>query len=153
MKQLSYKKGSLFQAAKPGAILVHACNAEGSWGAGIALQFKKKYPKAYKDYSDWCQKDPEELVGSYLNLKDSELTITCLFTSSGYGERKDTRDEIILNTVKSIKDFIMTVPYKGVINSPKINAGLFKIPWKDTEKIIKGCLELRPDVSWVVWEV
>jgi len=31
--------------APHGAILVHACNTLGSWGAGIALAFRGKYPE------------------------------------------------------------------------------------------------------------
>lgn len=149
---VSYKKGSVFKAG-PNAILVHACNAQGSWGAGVALQFKKKYPKAFEEYKNWCEKSPEALVGSYLKLKDGEAVIGCLFTSAGYGERKDTPEDILKNTKTSVRDFIMTLPYKAVVNSPKINAGLFNVPWKQTEEIIKACLQDRPDIQWVVWEI
>jgi len=150
-ENLTYKRGDLFKAAKPGAVLVHACNASGVWGAGIALQFKKKYPDAFNQYKSWCDKDPEELVGSYLKLKDKEVTITCLFTSAGYGERKDTEELIVKQTTSSIKNFLHSLPYKTVVNSPKINAGLFRIPWATTEKIIKHCLLDRPDIEWVVY--
>lgn len=149
---ISYRKGSVFKAG-PGAILAHACNAQGSWGAGVALQFKKKFPKAFEDYKKWCEKDPEVLVGSYLKLKEETNTVVCLFTSAGYGDRKDTPEDILKNTETAVRDFIMTVPYKGVVHSPKINAGLFNVPWNKTEAIIKSCLNNRPDVQWVVWEI
>lgn len=147
-----YRKGSLFKAAEPGAVLVHACNTQGSWGAGIAAQFKKKYPQAYNDYKNWCEKYPDELIGSYIKLKDKDTTIGCLFTSSGYGDKKDPQETILENTRKSIQAFIHTLPYRAVVNSPKINAGLFKVPWKETEKIIKTCLLERNDITWVIWE-
>jgi ADP-ribose 1''-phosphate phosphatase len=148
-----YRKANLFKAAEPGAILLHSCNASGAWGAGIALQFKKKYPQAYKEYSTWCEKGPEELVGSYLKFKDKEVTIACLFTSAGYGDKKDSEELIVKNTQKSIIAFLHSLPYRAVVNSPKINAGLFKIPWSTTEKIIKHCLLDRPDITWVVYEI
>ena len=40
---LSYAKASLF-ASPPRTLLCHATNAQGSWGAGIALAFKKILP-------------------------------------------------------------------------------------------------------------
>jgi ADP-ribose 1''-phosphate phosphatase len=147
-----YRRANLFKAAEPGAILLHACNASGSWGAGIALQFKKRFPNAYKEYSNWCQKGPEELVGSYLKFKDKDVTIVCLFTSAGYGDKKDSEETIVKNTLKSVKAFIHSLPYRAVVNSPKINSGLFNVPWATTEKIIKHCLLDRTDVTWVVYE-
>lgn len=147
-----YRKGSLFKAAEPNAVLAHACNASGAWGAGIAKQFATKYPKALKEYKDWCEKNPEELVGSYLKLRDNEVVIACLFTSAGYGDQKDDEETILKNTHKAIQAFLCSIPYRGVVNSPKINSGLFKIPWKRTEEVIKACLLDRPDVTWVVWE-
>lgn len=153
MSQLVYKKGSLFQAAEPNAVLLHACNTKGSWGAGIAQQFKFKYPKAFEQYADYCKEIPsEELIGSYVKLQDEGITIACLFTSVDYGDKKDSIDSILKNTKSSVVDFLATMPYKATVHSPKINAGLFKVPWKDTERIIKACLEDRPDVTWVVWE-
>lgn len=148
---LIYNKGSLFKAVEPGAILLHSCNASGAWGAGIALQFKKKYPDAYKQYQSWCSKDPEELVGSYLKLKDKDVTIACLFASAGYGEHKDDESTIVKNTYSGIKSFLHSLPYRAVVNSPKFNSGLFKVPWDTTEKIINHCLLDRPDVTWVIW--
>ncbi|KAJ4484254.1 hypothetical protein C8J55DRAFT_510142 [Lentinula edodes] len=35
-------------------VLVHACNTVGSWGAGIALAFKDRYPEQYELYRQWC---------------------------------------------------------------------------------------------------
>ncbi|KAH7871177.1 uncharacterized protein C8R40DRAFT_1174874 [Lentinula edodes] len=33
-------------------VLVHACNTVGSWGAGIALAFKDRYPEQYELYRE-----------------------------------------------------------------------------------------------------
>lgn len=147
-----YRKGSLFNAASNGAVLTHACNASGVWGAGIAKKFAIKYPIAFNEYKNWCEKDPNILVGSYLKIKDSNITITCLFTSAGYGDTKDSEQTILENTEKSIKALLHSMPYRSVINSPRINAGLFKVPWEKTEKIIKACLLDRPDIMWIIWE-
>ncbi|KAL4766491.1 uncharacterized protein BDW70DRAFT_126080 [Aspergillus foveolatus] len=46
-------EGDLFDAPD-GTALIHACNCLGSWGAGIAGAFRKKYPAAYEIYESHC---------------------------------------------------------------------------------------------------
>ncbi|GAB1734231.1 hypothetical protein NU195Hw_g3462t1 [Hortaea werneckii] len=59
-------KGDIF-AAPSNSLLIHACNCEGSWGAGIAKAFKTHYPSAYEVYHAHCTShDPEELIGTAL---------------------------------------------------------------------------------------
>ncbi|KAJ6137112.1 Appr-1-p processing [Penicillium samsonianum] len=45
--------GDLFDAPN-GAALIHACNCQGVWGAGIARAFRERYPAAYKIYRNHC---------------------------------------------------------------------------------------------------
>ncbi|KAI7129428.1 hypothetical protein KC316_g16574 [Hortaea werneckii] len=59
-------KGDIF-STPPNTLLIHACNCEGSWGAGIAKAFKSHYPSAYQIYHDHCiSHTPEELIGTAL---------------------------------------------------------------------------------------
>ncbi|KAI6905562.1 hypothetical protein KC318_g12088 [Hortaea werneckii] len=64
-------KGDIF-SAPPNTLLIHACNCEGSWGAGIAKAFKTHYPSAYEIYHDHCTSHtPEELIGTALLIPTS----------------------------------------------------------------------------------
>ncbi|OKO97771.1 ADP-ribose 1''-phosphate phosphatase [Penicillium subrubescens] len=61
--------GDLFDAPE-GSGLIHACNTEGSWGAGIAQAFKERYPAAYRIYQSHCRgyarsKEPVEIVSAF----------------------------------------------------------------------------------------
>ncbi|KAL2006832.1 hypothetical protein VTN00DRAFT_9500 [Thermoascus crustaceus] len=47
-------EGDLFDAPD-GAVLIHACNCKGSWGAGIARAFRDKYPAACEVYRSHCR--------------------------------------------------------------------------------------------------
>ncbi|KAJ5673637.1 hypothetical protein N7507_002764 [Penicillium longicatenatum] len=49
------RPGNLFDAP-PRSALIHACNARGSWGAGIAREFALKYPWAFTEYRKHCLK-------------------------------------------------------------------------------------------------
>jgi ADP-ribose 1''-phosphate phosphatase len=65
-------------------LLVHACNCIGSWGAGIAYQFKKRYPIAYDIYHKHCIPNGtvKNILGSCLIIPpydDKHQQIYCLF--------------------------------------------------------------------------
>ncbi|KAL2116400.1 hypothetical protein VTJ04DRAFT_8568 [Mycothermus thermophilus] len=59
-KKMSYRirildrAGDFFSAPR-GAVLIHACNALGVWGGGIAAAFADRYPEAYRAYRAHCR--------------------------------------------------------------------------------------------------
>lgn len=153
---LQYKRGDLFSASGPNIVLVHACNCKGSWGAGIATQFRRNFPLAHKDYQELCHKHDSRLLGMgvYHKRNDStETPVGYLFTSLNYGKAKDSKHNILKNTKKSITCLLNVLPKDTEVCSPKINAGLFAVPWEETEQVIVQCLKTRPDVKWTVYEL
>lgn len=154
---IEYRKGDLFDSEEP-AVLVHACNCMGVWGSGIAAQFYEYFHEAYEGYRDYCiYSNPDEIVGTCWVSEDMtyRLPVACLFTSKGYGRNRDSKDKILHATSLSLQDFFKD--YQGVIekykviHSPKINAGLFGVPWEETEAVIKRLLP--KGVKWVVFEL
>jgi len=129
-------KGNLFDADK-GSLLVHACNTEGAWGAGIAATFNRLYPSYYKAYQAHCQLKGNALLGSCLILNGKWHRVGCLFTSTGFGKRALYQDEILDNTRKSLVDLFNQVSDTDVVNMPKINSGLFRVPWDKTLAIVE----------------
>lgn len=105
MSKLTYITGDIF-SAPPNTILVHACNTQGSWGAGIALAFQKKFPAQFKVYEDYCAKNGEASVGKCLLIPGETHDIACLFTSRKYGRRKDKPEEILSATRTCVEDLI-----------------------------------------------
>lgn len=107
------RKGDLFSSPPPNSIPLHACNCLGSWGGGIALAFKHKYPKAYDTYHQHCldhRDDPRSLLGTCLIIRDADeekkYDVGCLFTSAAYGKRVDSPEEILDATRKAVRDLI-----------------------------------------------
>ncbi|KAL2157812.1 hypothetical protein VTH06DRAFT_5081 [Thermothelomyces fergusii] len=102
--------GDLF-AAPPNSVLIHACNALGSWGGGIALAFRSRYPDAFKVYRAHCARStPSQLVGTALLIRPpvagaaagvtggsrvAAHYVGCLFTSRGYGKTRDPPESIL----------------------------------------------------------
>lgn len=163
--QLTYHTGNMFADAPPGTMLVHACNTQGHWGAGIARAFKQLYPQAYTDHNTFCTKHHTKsnplATGTAQLLAprdgDKQHWIGCIFTSAKYGKGKDKPDQIIKNTADSLSMLLQLISQVdgevGAIRMCKINSGKFGVPWDRTEEVLKGIV-LKP--HWrtriEVWE-
>jgi ADP-ribose 1''-phosphate phosphatase len=163
--QLTYHKGDMFADVPRGTVLVHACNTQGHWGAGIAKAFKQQYPKAYADHHTFCAKDHNKSspvpTGTAQLLAprdgDKQHWIGCVFTSAKYGKGKDKPDMIIRNTAKSMPMLLELISQVddqvAGIRLCKINSGKFGVPWEKTEEVLKN-IELKPHwrTNIEVWE-
>lgn len=128
-----YIEDDLFNAPSD-QLLVHAVNCQGVWGSGIAKKFATYFideSVCYKAYCEHLKRLNLSPVGDSLIIND----VGCLFTSFDYGENVDKPEEIVKNTRKAIADLISKTTMK--IAMPKINSGLFKVPWEQTEAILK----------------
>ncbi|SCU98130.1 LAMI_0F13168g1_1 [Lachancea mirantina] len=151
-------------------ILIHSCNCDGSWGGGIAYQLAKKYPQAEEVYVDACRKLSSELLGRFMLIPttDSQLLIGCLFTAS-FGGRQPSGNNILQNTKLALMDMQRKVKedYKPVdeidryidacwvkaksgsviesynLEMPKINSGIFGVPWDKTEAVLAQFFDLN----------
>jgi ADP-ribose 1''-phosphate phosphatase len=117
---LTHHTSSLF-ASPPSTLLCHATNAQGSWGAGIALAFKKSYPSAFKIYASHCSKwSGSSLLGTTLLIppqhksplkaeREAQHWIACLFTSEKKGKGKGSRESILAATGEAVEDLVRKV--------------------------------------------
>ncbi|CAA7261475.1 unnamed protein product [Cyclocybe aegerita] len=135
MSNLKYLKGDLFTAPS-GSILVQACNTQGSWGAGIAIAFKEKYPAAFQQYEAHCKTHGQALVGTCLLIPGETHAIACLFTSRAYGRRKDAPADILAATQTAVQDLIDQNVDGKPLHACRFNSGKFAVPWTDTEAIL-----------------
>lgn len=145
--QVIERTGDLFDAP-PGSVLIHACNCIASWGAGIAAQFKKRYPIAHKIHQDHSRRyTPAMLLGTALLIPPSEKSgpehwVGCLFTSKGVGGRKDDKKSILNSTRSAMIELLKEITREGPdmikgIYMCKINSGLFNIPWTDSKRVVQ----------------
>jgi ADP-ribose 1''-phosphate phosphatase len=139
------KVGDLFDAPD-NAILIHACNCIGSWGAGIAAAFKTRYPEAFIGYRQHCRSNEiENLNGSALLIPPLEEDgpkhfIGCLFTSKRPGKARDSPEDILQNTETAMIDLMYQIALKPEISEIRmchINSGLFNVPWESTKSLIE----------------
>lgn len=150
MSNVKIIKGNLFDAPK-GSIIVHACNAQGMWGSGIAKQFAVRYPAAYSVYQEECglNNEPDDiLTGTCLIIGGLHHVIGCLFTSSNYGSKVSPPKTILAHTRTAILDLIEQNFLNKEIHMCKINSGLFRVPWELTQEV----LEEFPEQEFTVYD-
>lgn len=157
MSQIQYRKQSLFDAPK-NAIIIHACNAQGIWGAGIAEEFADRYPGSYEDYRAYCKESYNVLGTGALSWKPVEEShwVGWIITSEGFGKNLDSPAQIKANTAVALfqlcKDIMSYERREPTVNvySNKFNSGMFRIPWSETEIILKAVLRHFPKIRWIV---
>ncbi|KDR82620.1 hypothetical protein GALMADRAFT_238031 [Galerina marginata CBS 339.88] len=135
MSNLTHIKGDIF-SAPPNSILVHACNTQGSWGSGIALAFRERYPAQYERYRAHCKAHGGALVGTCLLIPGERHDIACLFTSRAYGRRKDTPPEILMATRTAVHGLMHQNVEGKALHACRFNSGKFAVPWADTEAVL-----------------
>src|SRR5579863_9430435 len=125
-----YKKGSLFNSPQ-GSILVHAVNAQGIWGSGIAKEFADRFPESYEIYKTICKIGGFETGQAFVLSRENEYRVGCLVTSNNYGQLRDPKDIILKNTQKALLDILGAtgklncwIGTDEEIHSCKFNSGL-----------------------------
>jgi ADP-ribose 1''-phosphate phosphatase len=147
MSRIIHKVSDVFSVPLlPNSYIAHACNCHGDWGKGFAAQLAARYPEAYDKHRIYCTYN--EVPTGTSQVIDS---IVCLFTSKGYGKRKDSQEDILQATRLAVADFLEKVPGHFIcVHSPLINAGLFGVPWHETAAhIAKALDESEKEVLWV----
>lgn len=152
IQEVRYKKGDVLKVEiDANTVIAHACNMQAMWGSGIAKLIAEKFPYAYYEYR-MAIKDRKAKLGGYYYAHDEYQAVVCLFTSNGYGPSKDPEDRIIANTRTAVDGFIKSASDGLKIISPKINAGLFRVPWEKTEAIINETLQkYNKEITWTVY--
>ncbi|CAI4037263.1 hypothetical protein SMKI_02G1310 [Saccharomyces mikatae IFO 1815] len=177
MPNITYVKGNILKATTHPRILIHSCNCNGSWGGGIAYQLALNYPKAESDYVEVCEKYGSALLGRCILLpsyENSDLLICCLFTSSFGGSSHGEKNSILNYTKLSLNELkaYRASGGKGKVNDdiidiylnnhtkhhigeynlemPQINSGIYGVPWKETERVLK---EIDGNMNFTVYQL
>lgn len=179
MTNISYFKGNILTTKNYKRVIIHSCNVNGSWGGGIAYQLAVKYPKTEAVYVDLCERYANNLLGKCVvipSFKDNDTIIGCLFTSSFGGVNHGSATSILEYTEKSLEclnELLTESPHisantnldneigklitqiEGNLNEyrlemPKINSGIFGVPWQRTERVLE---KFNGSLSFTVYEI
>jgi len=131
---ITYTKGNIFYSSA--TAIVNPVNTIGTMGAGLAAQFKKRYPKNFQLYVEHCKKGLLKPGGIYVTSCDSTpgaLFVINFATKDHW--HNPSRLEWIVSGLKSVQHFLVS---EGIdsIAIPALGAGLGGLPWKDVKKAI-----------------
>ena len=124
-------------------VIGHQCNCQMAYGAGIALQIKLKYPKAYQVFLSDDRK-PEDKLGKYTiydNLKDKTIFNLYGQLDCGYG-KVFTDYQALRHALAGMMQWVILsesiYEIKLKVGLPyKIGCGLAGGDWEIVEKIIE----------------
>lgn len=126
----------------------HGCNCAGAMGKGIALQFKKKFPKMYIEYKKLCKEGLFSLGDLYTYDYDNG-TIFNLGTQTTWKTKADIK--AIESSLIKMFSYAQQNNILGIA-LPKIGAGLGGLNWNDVKFIINIVAKDYPNVDLFVVE-
>jgi O-acetyl-ADP-ribose deacetylase (regulator of RNase III) len=112
-------------------ILVNPVNCVGVMGAGLAKQFKEKFPDMFEEYWRLCSTDSihlGEVWFTWARKNEASLKV-CLFPTKNHWQDKSCVQwiEAGLDDFKKLPGFI---PEDTICSFPKLGCGLGGLDWK-----------------------
>jgi len=117
--------------------LVNTVNCVGVMGKGIALQFKKKWPAAFKDYKKVC--DREELRPGMMHVHDLGMLAGKPYYIIHFPTKDHWRGKSKVSYVEDgLKELVKTVQALGIksIAVPPLGCGNGGLEWSSVERLI-----------------
>lgn len=131
-----YLSGDLFVNRVGAQAFAHGCNCQGSMGAGIAIEFKRRYPEMFDVYRALCKADPRQFNPGdcFFWRAADQPSVFNLATQEDYWRSRATYEAIraALTSMRQQAD------REGItsIAMPRIGAGYGGLSWKKVRTII-----------------
>jgi appr-1-p processing domain protein len=135
---LKYVEGDLF--CSPAQVLVNTVNTVGVMGKGIALEFKKKYPKMFSQYKEQCDKH-RMVIGKLMLWYAPDYWILQFPTKEHW--RSPSKLEYI---EKGLMTFVRKYANYNIssIAFPKLGCGNGELDWNDVKPLMEKYLKDLP---------
>lgn len=124
--------GDLFGCGDADA-LAHGCNCAGAMGAGIAVQFKKRWPDMFLEYKRRCE-DGSFAPGSVFLWERSSPKVFNLGTQAHW--RVGATEAAVRDSVALMLRTAEAMSMRRVA-MPRIGAGLGGLPWTKVESLLR----------------
>ena len=141
-----FVKGDIF-ADETIRAYAHGCNCAGAMGAGIAIEFKRRWPRMFDEYVARCA-DRRFALGDVFVWSEGEHTIYNLGTQAHWRKKAQ-----IPALAKSLTKMLELASHAGIerVGLPRIGAGLGGLDWTRVKKIIAE-IAAGSTVTMVVFE-
>lgn len=146
---VEYRTGDLFLSDTDA--LAHGCNCQGVMGAGIAVQFRKRYPEMFKEYQNRCKSLQFYLHSVYAYEATDGRVIYNLGTQVYPGPCAS------LIAIRHCLDEMVCYPTRkgksvDSIALPRIGCGLGGLNWMDVKKVIED-VGSKTEIKLIVYSL
>lgn len=149
MSHLSREKGNLFENIKEGDMLVQCISRDANMGAGIAVQFKKKY-KGMQSYIKQTISQEYKTTGIKTKAvfwNTGKVTICNLITKSKYYQKPSYLS--LQASLDQLARYLSTTAQKpNRLIMPQIGCGLDRLSWA---KVADMLIKTFPDIKIVIY--
>lgn len=135
---INYLEGDIFNS--PAQVIVNAVNTVGVMGKGIALEYKKRYPRMFKLYKEMCEKKTFK-IGKLALVYERDHWILLFPTKENW--RYPSKLEYI---EAGLNRFVKTYTEKRItsIAFPKLGCGNGELNWEDVKALMEKYLAKLP---------
>jgi O-acetyl-ADP-ribose deacetylase (regulator of RNase III) len=126
-----FTKGDIF-ASEGLTSYAHGCNCAGAMGAGIAIEFKRRWPVMFDEYAARCA-DGRFGLGDVFVWSDGATTIYNLGTQAHWKKKAQ-----LPALAKSLRKMVELATHAGIarIGLPRIGAGLGGLDWTRVKRVM-----------------
>jgi O-acetyl-ADP-ribose deacetylase (regulator of RNase III) len=141
-----FTRGDLFATADVHAY-AQGCNCAGAMGAGIAIEFKRRWPRMFEEYRARCA-DGRFGLGDVFPWTEGDHTVFNLAVQEHWKKKAQ-----IPALVRSLGKMCELAAHAGLskVGLPRIGAGLGGLDWTRVKKVITE-VGAKTDVTLVVFE-
>ena len=141
-----FTKGDIFRTEGLRAY-AHGCNCAGAMDTGVAVVFKKRWPRMFEEYRARCE-DGRFRLGDVFVWSEGDETVFNLATQEHW-KKKTTLPAI----ARALQKTVELAASAGIerVGVPRIGAGLGGLDWPRVKSVISKVGEATP-VTLVVFE-
>lgn len=134
---LQYVLGDILKAGTDA--VVNPVNCVGVMGAGLAKQFKDKYPNMFEDYKNWCGTIAGIGILRVYERFSFDRPLFIINFPTKYHWKDPSRLEYIESGLATLVFVVKKLGIKSVA-IPKLGCGLGGLEWKDVNSLFKKYL-------------
>ena len=133
---IEYVQGDILDAQTEA--IVNPVNCVGVSGAGLALQFRDRFPTAQRLYREACEKGVMELGRMFVVETNGQFPYVIYFPTKKHWKDKSKLDDIIAG----LEDLARVIEAYNVrsISLPALGCGLGGLLWEDVKVEIENVL-------------
>jgi O-acetyl-ADP-ribose deacetylase (regulator of RNase III) len=131
---LEFRKGNMFESGAQ--TLTNAVNCKGVMGKGLALVFKKKFPKMFIKYKELCE-NKKLYVGKLILIKEKDCNILLFPTKDHWFN--DSQAHYITSGLKYLRNNYKKMGITSLA-LPALGCGLGGLKWKEVKADIQEFL-------------